>query len=175
MLIIKNVRLAFPHLFKPSSFSDGSAPRYSALFIFGENDPQVEAVRAAIDKVGQAKWGKDWPRLKEDFTRRDRTPLRDGNGKAQYDGFAGRFYLSASRAASAGAPKVFDIDKAELTEIAGRPYAGCYVDAAVDIWAQDNQYGKRINATLSAVRFVADGDAFGAPPVPDASVFDDII
>jgi hypothetical protein len=29
------------------------------------------------------------------------------------------------------------------------------------VWAQDNQYGKRINAALRAVQFVKDGAPFG--------------
>jgi len=29
------------------------------------------------------------------------------------------------------------------------------------LWAQNNQYGKRINAQLDGVQFVRDGDPFG--------------
>ena len=57
----------------------------------------------------------------------------------------------------------------------GRPYAGCIVNGQVDVWAQDNpEFGRRINAELTGVQFVRDGEAFsgGAPAKPDD--FDDV-
>jgi tripartite-type tricarboxylate transporter receptor subunit TctC len=47
-----------------------------------------------------------------------------------------------------------------LTEDDNKPFAGCYVNATIRLWAQDNQYGKRINAQLRAVQYVKDGAAF---------------
>jgi hypothetical protein len=55
---------------------------------------------------------------------------------------------------------VYDKNKTFLTEADGKPYAGCYVNCALNIWAQDNQYGRRINAELVSVQFLRDGDAF---------------
>jgi hypothetical protein len=80
-------------------------------------------------------------------------------------------YVSASNKV---APLVVDKDKSPLSEASGRPYAGCYVNASLDIWAQDNSYGKRVNATLRGVQFFRDGDAFagGAPASEDE--FDDL-
>ena len=43
----------------------------------------------------------------------------------------------------------------------------------IRLWWQDNQFGKRINASLEVVRFRKDGEAFGAAPV-SADVLDDI-
>ena len=34
------------------------------------------------------------------------------------------------------------------------------MNAILDIWAQDNQYGKKVNAQLQGVQFFKDGDAF---------------
>ena len=50
-------------------------------------------------------------------------------------------------------------------------YSGCYVDCSVEIWAQDNQYGQRVNAQLRGVMFVRDGDAFGAGGSASADEF----
>ena len=44
--------------------------------------------------------------------------------------------------------------------------------ALVDFWAQDNQFGKRVNATLTGVQFVRDGDSFGGARVAAADDFD---
>jgi hypothetical protein len=88
----------------------------------------------------------------------------DGNTKA-YDGFAGNMALSASRSKDDGPPKILDRDLSELPADSGRPYGGCTVNAKITLWAQDNQYGKAIRATLVTVQFVADGEAFsGAGP-----------
>jgi len=69
---------------------------------------------------------------------------------------------------------VIDGDKTILKEESGRPYSGCYVNANIEVWAQDNSFGKRINAQLKGVQFYRDGDAFSgsAPSSPDE--FDDV-
>ncbi len=61
-----------------------------------------------------------------------------------------------------------------MAEEDGVIYAGCYVNASIEIWAQDNQYGKAIRATLRGVQFFRDGDAFTANNVAAADEFDDL-
>jgi hypothetical protein len=68
----------------------------------------------------------------------------------------------AASAQETAPPTVVDAARQALTERSGKPYAGCYVNASIELWAQDNAYGKRINATLRGVQFVRDGDSFGA-------------
>jgi hypothetical protein len=52
----------------------------------------------------------------------------------------------------------------------GAPYAGCYVHAAIDVWPQDNQFGRRVNCSLQGVMFAADGQGFsGGRPASDAT------
>ncbi|MFD1244790.1 ssDNA-binding protein [Paralysiella testudinis] len=71
-------------------------------------------------------------------------------------------------------PIVLDKDaKTHLDSTSGKPYAGCYVNAKIDIWAQDSQYGKRINAGLSGVQFIRHGEAFGGgAPATEADFAD---
>ena len=71
-------------------------------------------------------------------------------------------------------PLVIDKDKSPLTEQDGKPYAGCFVNASVELWAQDNNYGKRINASLRGVQFFKDGDAFAGGGAASEDEFDDI-
>lgn len=72
-------------------------------------------------------------------------------------------------------PSVFDQQRQELTESDGKPYSGCYVNASIELWAQDNDFGKRVNAQLRGVQFLRDGDAFGGGARPaDADEFDEI-
>jgi len=46
--------------------------------------------------------------------------------------------------------------------------------AIVDLWAQDNQYGKGIHAKLLGVQFMKDGDAFSAGAVIADDDFEDL-
>jgi hypothetical protein len=71
-------------------------------------------------------------------------------------------------------PLVIDRDKSPLTAQDGRPYAGCFVHASIELWAQDNAYGKRINASLRGVQFFKDGDAFAGGGAASDDEFDDI-
>lgn len=171
-MIIKlhNVRLAFPQLFVPKAVNGEGPAAYSASLIFGRNHPAVKIVKAAIDEVGAAKFLKEWPKIKAMLERQDRTCLHDGDNK-EYSGFPGNYYISARNQTR---PTVIDVDKSPLTQADGRPYAGCYVAAHLDIWPQNNQYGQRINASLTGIQFFRDGEAFtgGAPASPDA--FDDL-
>ncbi len=43
------------------------------------------------------------------------------------------------------------------------PYAGCYVNVKVTMWAQDSYGRKGINGNLLALQFVKHGEAFGRP------------
>lgn len=169
---LSHVRLAFPALFQPQTVNGEGDPAYSATFILDADHPQIREIRSAIKDIAKAKWGAKADQTLTLMEKQDKTALHDGDLKANYDGFAGNFYISAR---SKARPTVVDRDRRPLTAADGRPYAGCYVAAIVELWAQDNQYGKRVNASLGGVQFVADGEAFGGGGVPtSADDFDDL-
>ncbi len=74
--------------------------------------------------------------------------LHDGDEKAEYEGYSGNKFVFASNKAR---PRIVDQDNMILVQADGCPYAGYYVNAVIDIWAQDNKFGKRINASLSGI------------------------
>lgn len=155
---LTNVRLAFPVLFEAKTVNGEGKPAFSASFLIDPADPQVEDINAKIERVATEKWGAKAPALMKTLRATDKVALHDGDLKSNYDGFAGNLYISARNKVR---PVVLDRDaKTELAEEDGKVYAGCYVNAIIDFWAQDNNYGKRVNATLSKVQFFKDGDAF---------------
>jgi len=156
IITLKKVRLSFPHLFQPQVQPDGKKT-FGASFIFPADHSAKADIEAAIKAVAKEKWGAKADAELKALNASGRTCLRDGDTKA-YDGYAGNWFLSAS---SKTRPQVIDKDTSPLDESSGRPYGGCYVVGSVDIWAQDNQFGKRVNATLRWVQFAADGDSFG--------------
>jgi len=159
-ILLKNVRLAFPNLFEPSSVNGEGKPRFSATLILDADDPQIEEIRTRQLAVARDKWREKAGQILKGLEKQDRMALHDGDTKSRYDGFDGKFYISASTPENRP-PMVVDRDRTPLSARSGRPYAGCYVNASVELWVQDNQYGQRVNAQLRGIQFFADGESFG--------------
>lgn len=168
---LQNVRLAFPQLFEAKTVNGEGEPAFSATFLMEPDHPAIAELRAAFEKVGKEKWGAKWPNVKKEIEAKDRLCLHDGDTKADYAGFEGNLFVSSRNKTR---PLVIDRDKSPLTAADGKPYAGCYVHASIELWCQDNAYGKRINASLRGVQFYKDGDAFAGGGVASEDEFDDI-
>ena len=76
------------------------------------------------------------------------------------------------KAANNKRPMVIDRDKSPLTEDDNKIYAGCYVNAVIELWFQNNGFGKRVNANLLGVQFLKDGEPFGDNAGASADDFD---
>lgn len=152
---LTNVRLSFPAIWREKKFAETDAKgSYSATFILDKktNAGEIAAIKKAIDELirGTLKGKNPGP---------SKIALRDGSEKPDTDGYGdGVMFISAR---SDKRPPVIDRDMASLVEDDGRPVAGDYVNATVELWAQDNQYGKRVNAKLRAIQFRKAGTPFG--------------
>ena len=146
---LKNVRLSFASLFKKATFG-GEETKYEGTFLIDKETQadQIAEINPAIGAMMKEKKAKLSP---------DRICFKDGD-EIDYDGYAGHMSIKASNAKR---PIVIDRDKSPLTEDDGRPYSGCYVNAVLELWYQDNTWGKRVNANLLAVQFAKDGEPFG--------------
>ena len=168
---LNNVRLAFPALFEAKTVNGEGKPAFSAVFLLDPTHPNIAAVNAAIAAVAKEKWGAKADAILKTARAADKVCLHNGDTKAEYAGFEGNFYISARNATR---PLVIDADKSPLTAQDGKPYAGCWVNASITLWAQDNNYGKRVNASLGGVQFLKDGDAFAGSGPASEDEFDDI-
>lgn len=168
---LANVRLAFPQLFEATTVNGEGKPAFSATFLLDPTHPDIKALNAAIEQAAKDKWGAKADAILKAARAADKVCLHNGDSKAEYAGFEGNFFVSARNATR---PLVIDRDKSPLTQADGKPYAGCYVNASLDLWAQDNNYGKRVNASLSGVQFLKDGDAFAGGGAASADDFDDL-
>ena len=146
---LKNVRLSFASLFKKATFG-GEETKYEGTFLIDKETQadQIAEINTAIAAMLKEKKAKLSP---------DRICFKDGD-EIDYDGYAGHMSIKASNAKR---PIVIDRDKSPLTEDDGRPYSGCYVNAVLELWFQDNTWGKRVNANLLATQFSKDGEPFG--------------
>lgn len=170
-LKVNDVRLAFPALFEAKAVNAESEPRYSAAFILVPSHPALVEINKAITLAANEKWGAKGPETLALLRKTLKICLHDGDEKPAYEGFAGNHFISASNKVR---PHIVDRNKNPLVPVDGRPYAGCYVNAVIDIWAQENTYGKRINASLMGVQFLRDGDAFGGGAPAAEEDFEDL-
>jgi len=178
---LPKARLSFARLFVPKAFQEGQKERFEASFLIDVSSKAGQAQIATIlEEAGKI--------IKEKFAGKTPKTLKFGFGYAdgadfeingvtfhsepkEYDGYDGMFYIATSNTSR---PAVVDRDKTPLVEEDGKPYSGCYVNGTLTLWAQDNQYGQRVNANLRGVQFYKDGEAFGVKPVDADEEFDDI-
>jgi hypothetical protein len=164
---LKNVRLSYAHLFTARAVNEGDKPKFSASFILDKEKhaKSIKQVQAAIKTLAlEAFKGKVPSTLKP--------CLRDGEEYEDKEGYGEDVMFIA--ASSDKRPPVVDRDMTPITAEDDKIYSGCYVNVTIRLWAQNNQYGKRVNAALRAVQFVRDGEPLGAAPVDAESEFEDL-
>lgn len=167
-IILRNVRLSFPNLFRPEGIKGDSSskPRYGATFLIDKDDKaNIKLIGDEIRRLEGAKFkGKTMPDKDICF--------HDGDQK-DFDGYAGCMYLAANRSEKQGRPNVKDRDgKTPLAESDGRPYAGCYVNAVVSFYVPKDW--KKICCSLEVVQFAKDGEPFSGSGVVAEDILDDL-
>lgn len=156
-ILIKDVRLSYPHLFEKWGKNEGDKKKYSAKFLLDKKTHEAEIKALAAHIVGIET---------ETFKGRlpnDKRFLTDGAVQNK-EGMDKYWVISASEDT---APDVINRDKSRINEKDDIVYAGCYVNVLIRPWTQNNSYGKRVNANLLAVQFVRDGDKFSGIERPD--------
>lgn len=159
---LKGVRLTFPELWEPKEFKTGDGRfRYSASFLIEPGSENDKKIRAAIVEAATEAFGeKGKAKIKQLAGDSGKFCYQDGDLK-EYDGFAGNWCLATHRRASDGVPAIvgrkgkLDV----LTVKSGKPYAGCYVNASVEIYVQKGEF-PGFRGSFSGMQFVEDGDAF---------------
>ena len=171
-LVIRDARAAFLDVHKARAFQD-QEPSFGGKFIIEKGGDEHKKALKVIKEVAEEKWKDKADEILKSLFSKGKVCLHKGEENAEYDGFDDTVVFINAR--NSVKPKVKDKDPTkDLQEKDGKPYSGCYVLVILEVWAQDNQYGKRINAKLMGVQFMRDGDAFsGAAPVGDDE-FDDL-
>lgn len=188
--MLKDVRLSFPDLAEPKAYQDkpGGAKRWGATLLVPQGSDQAKAIDAAIVSVLTEKLAGKFKKpeqlkakIAEIMADKKATCWANGDAKP-YDGYEGMMALTAYRYEDKGRPIVMDNDKSPLYAAdnslmpgkGGRLYGGCYVNAKVEIWAQDNTHGQGVRATLMVIQRNRKGDAFGGGAAPSDDGFDEV-
>jgi Protein of unknown function (DUF2815) len=187
------VRCAWPSLFVARQYNGTGSWRCGAQLIIQKDHPQAQELKDMIQAAATAKWKDKAPARLKAAMSKDKVCLRDGDLAGHLDCWV----VSANCAggetqASAKRPSVFDAANRNILQIAkevegphtqSKPelyeyaqeicpvYAGCYVNAVIDIYAMD-QYGDQINAGLVGVQFARDGESFGGAAGLEAGAFE---
>ena len=160
-VILNNVRLSYFYGFEPyKDPEDPSKFSYCSHFIMPPDHPDIEKVRAAQRAAALGMWKDQSQSMLEALAGQDRLCLHKGDvSKPGQDGYKGMFYVSGSSGKKRFT--IVDGDRSPLTAADGRPYSGCYANAIIQVWAQNNKWGKRINAQIAGVQFLRHGESFG--------------
>lgn len=177
---LNDVRISFCHsLFKAEDYQGNKKMRHSASFLIVPGSANDKAIQAAIKAEALDTYGKRADAVLESVRgQNNKFCYTKGDLKAdKYEGYEGMLVLSAHRKEEQGPPGVFgntagpDGKPARLTVNDGKPYAGCYVNATVDIYAQ-KEPNVGIRCGLIAVQFWRDGDAFASGSVANPDDFE---
>ncbi len=165
-IMLKDVRIAFPAIAEKQAIGDGE-PAYGAKFIIMPSSPIVKTLDDGMLAVAKEKWKDKADDVFKFLIANKKVSFVHGpycNSKTgvPYLGFENMFSLGARNASTQ--PSVFDRYGKQVNDkdtIKSLIYSGCYVNTKIQLWAQDNSYGRRINASLLGIMFSRDGDAFG--------------
>lgn len=165
---IANATASFVNIKEAKEGDYGNSYRLS--LIVDPDFKELAQVEAAMLEAAKSKWGDKAQAIydhlstpAQDRVALKRRPATNSEGKV-YEGYAGKWFLSAARREDDGRPSVFAATGAEVTdpvEIGRLIYSGCKVHAKLRFWPQDNAGGRRLNAEILGLMFAGDGERFG--------------
>lgn len=177
-IYINNVRLSFPHLKAPHAAKPTAKAKYQVDLIIPPDHPAWVDIMTAVQAAALRKYGEQATAMLN-LIQQDRQKRCWGSGNekinrktmAPFDGYAGMNYLAPKtetriQLIKADAQPVDASNDMAYMAACDKFYGGCYVNAAVDIYASKENDG--IFAGLIALQFAKDGEPFGEA-VTDAS------
>jgi hypothetical protein len=166
-LKLKGVRFAFANVYKPTAYKETDTPKYNVTILIPKNDPQVAEIEKIIAALEAELASKKWKNGKKpkDFE----SPLRDGDDKDDYTGFAGCYYIAAK---SKTKPGVINKAKQPITEESGDFYSGCIGSVTINLYPYSD--GGGIAAGLNNILKTADGERFAGKRDAEDDFADDI-
>lgn len=149
---LENVRFTFVQsLFDAKQVQGQGEAKFSCTALLPRDHPQLPVLSELIKAVALGKWGAKADDMLKSLKAQDRLPLHDGDAKSQYEGYAGNYFINASNKLR---PLVIGPNRENYTASDGLPFSGSYGNMIVQFWAQDNKFGKRINASLLGVQYI---------------------
>ena len=174
-VVLLDVRLSFPEVFKAVQYQGQGPFNYrTVIYIPKDSDNHKKALKAFAEAANE-KWGQKGPTyLKAILGDKGKCALSDGDLKED-ERTAGQMLLTALRDEKSGPPKIVDRKKEiDLNGSEGKIYSGVRANAIVDIFAQDNKFGKGLRCGLNSLQFVAHAPSFGGATPASTDDFEDL-
>ena len=183
IIFLSNVRLSFPHLVEAHASTEGGVKKYSADFLLPLDSDGLKQFMTQYQALAVTKWGEHAPQVMT-LIQAERKLRCYGMGTEKVDkktfkpyaGYDGCAYIAANKdqppqmIQSDGTPVPADNSMA-YQQLARRLYGGCYVNAAIKPWLQENKHGRGIRCDLVAIQFSKDGEAFGEGATDASGMF----
>ena len=187
IIYLSNVRLSFPHIVEPQRTMNEQTGKekisYNSEFIMPMDHVGLQQFLKAYAALALDKW-KDNANAVMGMIQNERRLRCFGRGEEKvnkktfqpYDGYAGNAYITVGRdtppqlIAADGNP-VDAANTMAFQATARTLYGGCYVNAAIKPWLQDNQYGRGVRCDFVAIQFAGNGEPFGAGATDVSGIF----
>jgi hypothetical protein len=169
-------RLSFsiPDLFVAQVFEDGddmSKAKFGCSFLGDPKKPKhakaIAAVAAEEARMIHEAWGTAPKGLILEYcgNGNDRTNQQTGQ---IYGGYEDMWFISCK---NKNQPLVIDDQQVEIASNDKRAVAGMYANATINLFCQENKFGRAIRASVRAVQVLGYGEPFGSSA--SAKEFDD--
>jgi hypothetical protein len=163
--ITPEFRASFPHVFKPYKNEESGEGKFQITMLFPKST-DLKAMKTACVAAAVEKWGAD----KAKWPKNLRLPFRDGNEKADRDGYEGMIFVAAT---SKTRPNVVDGKRSPITEEDGSFYAGCFGRASLRAFAYNTKGNVGISFGLQNIQKLRDGEPFSGRKRPEED-FDEV-
>ena len=164
---LPRVRLSYPDVFVPRAPKKGDGePAFGATYLLDvkANPAHKEAAKqckAEIDRLIREYWGERVPpKLVQECFGKGEMFVNSDTGEV-YPGYEGMYVVRAKSKANKP-PLVVGPNKEPLSKDSPLIYGGVYVNATVNFWIQDNEWGKAIRCGLRVIQSLNFGEPFGS-------------
>jgi len=198
---LRNVRLGFHDLWK-AKVLNGGKPKFSASLISSEDSeirfenakgekktyPLLGGPDSIINRIIMKVIKEKWPTISEKglremeiwcWNKADGSTTRNEQSNDDGEYYAGfgpeTWYATAAKIESKapGGVAVMTAKKVPITEASGKLFSGCYVNAILDIYANETETGKTISASLEGIQLKKRGEPLGFTAIDANDEFDE--
>lgn len=164
---LPRVRLSYPDLFVPRPPRKGEGkPAFGATYLLDvKNNPAhkeaAKQCKAEIERLQREYWGDRLPpKFVQECFGKGEMCVNSDTGEV-YPGYEGMYVVRAKSRAEKP-PLVVGPNREPLKDGSPLIYGGVYVNATVNFWIQDNEFGKAIRCGLRVVQSLNFGEPFGS-------------
>lgn len=158
-------RVSYPNVFEPRKQMNSDEYKFELDMLFPKT-LDMTWLKKLCHAAQVKKWGPD----KEKWPKKRRMPLRDGDEKADAEGYKGHWYITAK---SDKKPQIVDQKVQPITD-PDEFYGGCFAIAYIRAWAYNTNGNAGVSITLIHAQKTRKGERFGGEVKAVHEVFEEL-